>query len=107
MSSKDLAALYHQLEATQLLHWGAPGYDRARELTGIALVAEGRGSQRYLIVGVTGGQVSNDHHPYYEFLFRVPGRGADLKLVSHHRAIELPEAQQDQADQIIGSWERQ
>ena len=54
-------------------------------MTGIALVAEGRGSQRYLIVGVTGGQVSNDHHPYYEFLFRLPEQDPDPILLSCRR----------------------
>jgi hypothetical protein len=85
MSSQELAALYHQLEATQLLHQGATGYDRARELTGIGLVAEGREGKRYLIVGVTGGEVSNDHHPYYEFLFRLPDHGPDPTLLSCRR----------------------
>jgi hypothetical protein len=85
MPFHELAALYHWLEATQLLHRGAPGYDRARELTGIALVTEGRGSQRYLIVGVTGGQVSNDHHPYYEFLFRLSERAPNPVLLSCRR----------------------
>lgn len=85
MPSHELAALYSRLEATQLLHKGAPGYDRARELMGIALVAEGRGRQRYLIVGVTGGQVSNDHYPYYEFLFRLPEEGPGPILLSCRR----------------------
>ena len=85
MPSHELAALYHWLEATQLLHRGAPGYDRARELTGIALAVEGREGQRYLIVGGTGGQVSNDHHPYSELLFHLSEQALDPTLLSCRR----------------------
>ena len=55
------------------------------ELKGIVLEAEGKEGQRYLFVGVDGGQVSNDHYPYYEFLFHLPGQDAQPVLVSHHR----------------------
>jgi len=44
------------------------GYDGNRLPVGV--VASGRGSddQRVLVAGQSGEQVSNDHHPYYEFL---------------------------------------
>ena len=83
MPATDLARLYHTLETTQLLRQGSPGYDRATELTGIAVLADAQEGQRFLIVGVTGGEVSNDHHPYYEFLFRLPDGSPDPILLSH------------------------
>jgi hypothetical protein len=85
MPETDLARLYHTLKTTQLLHLGAPGYDRAGELVGIAVVADARDGQRVLIVGVAGGEVSNDHHPYYEFLFRLPEEGTSPILLSSRR----------------------
>jgi hypothetical protein len=86
MSPDELAALYGQLEATQLLYDGAPGYhDHATDLRGIVLVAKGKSDQHYLFVGVTGGQVSNDHHPYYEFLFDLPDHDSELVLLSCNR----------------------
>jgi hypothetical protein len=73
------------LEGSDKLVEGAPGYEHARELTGIALEAKGREGQRYLFVAATGRQVSNDHYPYYEFLFQEAGQGAAPKLLSHRR----------------------
>jgi hypothetical protein len=35
--------------------------------------------------GVRGGEVSNDHHPYYEFLFTTDSPGAAPKLLSSQR----------------------
>jgi hypothetical protein len=82
----ELATLYHWLDATQLLYNGAPGYrDQARELRGIVLVAQGKNGQRYLLAAVSGGQVSNDHHPYYEFLFRLPEQDPAPILLSSRR----------------------
>jgi len=85
MSAEELAALYGHLDATGLLHDGSPGYDRAKELRGIVLEAEGKNGQHLLFVGVDGGQVSNDHYPYYEFLFHLPGQDSEPVLLSYNR----------------------
>jgi hypothetical protein len=85
MHSGELALLYDRLEATKLLRDGSPGYEHAKELVGIALEAEGKDGQRYLFVGVTGRQVSNDHYPFYEFLFHVPDRDSVPMLLSRNR----------------------
>ena len=66
--------MYDWLDGTGKLAEGVSGYDHAKEVQGIALEAEGSKGERYLFVGVTGRQVSNDHYPYYEFLFRMPDR---------------------------------
>ncbi|MGH8002634.1 MAG: hypothetical protein ACREPR_25185 [Brasilonema sp.] len=73
ISLERLASLYSNLEATKLLYQGQPGYNDAKLLEGIIVEAEDREKQRYLFVAVNGKQVSNDHYPYYEFLFLLRG----------------------------------
>lgn len=89
ISLERLASLYSNLEATELLYQGEqgyngqsvydPGYGRkmlysdAKLLEGIIVEAEDREKQRYLFIAVNGKQVSNDHYPYYEFLFLLNG----------------------------------
>jgi hypothetical protein len=85
MPPEELERLYDRLEATGLLRDGTPGYDHAKELSGIVLEAEGRNGERYLFAGVTGRQVSNDHYPYYEFLFEAGDRHPVPILLSHNR----------------------
>jgi hypothetical protein len=85
LSPEELDLLYDRLEGTGKLVEGAPGYDHAKELAGLVLEAEGRGGRRYLFVAARGRQVSNDHYPYYEFLFRASERGADPRLLSYRR----------------------
>ena len=85
LPAEALDRLYDRLVETGKLVQGAPGYDHATELAGIVLEDVGRDGQRYLFVAASGGQVSNDHYPYYEFLFRLPGQGAAPKLLSTRR----------------------
>ena len=47
--------------------------------------AQGRDGRPLLFIGVRGGEVSNDHHPYYEFLFSNESSGGNLKLLSSQR----------------------
>ena len=85
MPPEELATLYGELEATEMLRDGGRGCDQAKELTGIVLEAEGKEGQRYLFVGVDGGQVSNDHYPYYEFLFHLLDQDSGPVLLSCNR----------------------
>lgn len=45
-------------------------YNSSAELDGIAVEATEKDGTRCLFVGMTGGQVSNDHYPNYELYFR-------------------------------------
>ncbi len=85
MNPDRLARLYNLLERTGRLEAGEPGYDHAKDLRGVVIEAEGSDGQPLLFVGVQGGEVSNDHHPYYEFLFSGPNPAGAWKLLSAQR----------------------
>ena len=85
ISADRLARLYGVLARTGRLETGQPGYDRAKDLRGVVIEAEGSETNPIVFVGVQGGEVSNDHYPYYEFLFSDPDHAGDLKLLSAQR----------------------
>ena len=64
------------LESRGVLRPGQPGYTHAKELWGhVAIGRDARGSE-LIVASLWGGEVSNDHHPYYEVAFESPPRGA-------------------------------
>jgi hypothetical protein len=72
------------LESRGMLRAGQPGYTHAKELWGhIAIGRDARGAQ-IVVAALWGGEVSNDHHPYYEVAFRSAPTGA-LQLFEHHQ----------------------
>jgi len=100
--SQDLLnSLYNHLEESELLYKGEPGYNGelisdansgdliskadGKRLQGIVVEAEDKNKQPYLFIAVNGGQVSNDHYPYYEFLFEVPKNNSTPKLIANNR----------------------
>jgi hypothetical protein len=82
MSPDRLSRLYGVLARTARLEAGETGYDHARDLRGVVIEAEGSDGSPLVFAGVQGGEVSNDHHPYYEFLFSGPDPAGALKLLS-------------------------
>ena len=80
-----MRGLYQVLDETGRLEAGEAGYPDAKELSGIVVEALGRDGRPQLFVGVRGGEVSNDHHPYYEFLFAIDSPGGHPKLLSSQR----------------------
>lgn len=80
-----LESLYQSLCDTGRLEEGEVGYPDAKKLSGIVVEAAGRDGRPLLFVGVRGREVSNDHYPYYEFLFTSDSLGASLKLLSFQR----------------------
>ena len=101
ISPDKLNSLYNYLEKTELLYQGEPGYNGefkpdavtgdliskgdAKRLEGIVIEAENEDKQPYLFIAVNGVQVSNDHYPYYEFLFEIPQDKSTPKLIAHNR----------------------
>ena len=47
--------------------------------------AADRLGRRLLFLGLTGGEESNDHHPYYELLFRGQAGASDLSFARGQR----------------------
>jgi hypothetical protein len=85
MPAGRMRGLYQVLDETGRLEDGEPGYGDAKTLSGIVVEALGRDGRPLLFVGVRGGEVSNDHHPYYEFLFARDSADAHWKLLSIQR----------------------
>lgn len=85
LSADRLASLYQLLEDTGRLEDGETGYPNAKQLSGIVVESVGRDGHPLLFVGVRGCEVSNDHYPYYEFLFTGDSLGEPLKLLSVNR----------------------
>ncbi|MEM1392101.1 MAG: hypothetical protein AAF757_15530 [Cyanobacteria bacterium P01_D01_bin.116] len=100
ISPDKLNSLYNYLEKTELLYKGEPGYNGelipdsvsgdlvskgdGKRLEGIVVEAEDNNKQPYLFIAVNGGQISNDHYPYYEFLFEFPNKSTP-KLIANNR----------------------
>lgn len=85
MPPESLTGLYRMLESTGRLEAGDSGYTDAKLLSGFLVEAVGADARPLLFVGVRGGQVSNDHFPYYEFLFAEPDAAGVRPLLSFNR----------------------
>jgi hypothetical protein len=85
MPASRLQSLYKVVDETGRIEEGEPGYWGAKNLRGLVVEALGRDGSRLVFVGVWGGEVSNDHHPYYEFLFTTDSPDGQLKLLSTQR----------------------
>jgi hypothetical protein len=101
ISVDKLNSLYNYLEKTELLYEGKPGYNGelvsdsasgdliskgdGKRLEGIVVEAEDKNKQPYLFIAANGGQVSNDHYPYYEFLFELLKNESSPKLIANNR----------------------
>ncbi len=66
-----LPELYPLIKSTGMLANSSEGYDSSSQLNGVAVDATDRRGGRLVFLCLTGGQLSNDHYPYYELLFRV------------------------------------
>jgi len=77
----DLTELHSLITQTGILIEPDEGYDNSDLLRGIVVDALDEKGERLIIAGVAGGQVSNDHFPYYEIAFKGKQRD-DLKFMS-------------------------
>jgi hypothetical protein len=86
LEGEPLSAAIAVLESLGLLRAGTAGYGHAKDLRGLLVSGTSRSGERLLAVGLTGGELSNDHYPYYEALFRVGAEGS-LRPISwmHYR----------------------
>ena len=85
ISAEHLRGLYRLLDDTGLLEDGEPGYTEAKQLRGVVVEALGRDGCPLLFIGVQGGEVANDHHPYYEFAFAIDSPDGHPRLLSAQR----------------------
>jgi hypothetical protein len=83
IGAETFAAAVRELERAGLLEEGHPGYRDARELKyGYMFLGTTTSGRRVLIVATHGGQVSNDHYPYYEASFELEPSGG-LRLLEY------------------------
>lgn len=84
-SLSDLPPLLPLAQASGLMASSETGYESERSLRGIVVDAVDPAGTRLVFLGFHGGQVSNDHYPYYEMLFTAPAGSSDLKFVRGQR----------------------
>jgi hypothetical protein len=61
---------------------GEPGYSNAKHLAGVMFEFEDEIGEMLTFVGVTTGEISNDHHAYYEVIFSMPSATDKPRLLS-------------------------
>lgn len=80
-----LPELYPLIRNSGLFAQSSPGYDSSARLRGVAVDAIGKAGDRLVVIGLTGGQLSNDHYPYYELLFGAQTQGSQLEFIRGQR----------------------
>ena len=84
-SLSNLPPLLPLAQASGIMTPSESGYESEKSLRGIAVDAVDSAGARLVFLGFHGGQVSNDHYPYYEMLFTAPPGSFDLKFVRGQR----------------------
>jgi hypothetical protein len=74
-----LKSLIAALSEGDLLRRGDPGYGYATDLHGHIAIGKDRGGRTLCVAALSGGEVSNDHYPYYE-LVGAPEAGGRVAL---------------------------
>lgn len=69
LSDEDLQSIGRDVLASVDLVPGDRGYPHATRLWGVVIELHGPDTEPLLLITASGGEASNDHHPFYEFLF--------------------------------------
>lgn len=78
-----LPELYGLVSPTAELVKSTAGYDSSADLHGIVVEATDKEGNRCLLAGFRGGQLSNDHYPYYELFFQQEQGTRTWRLIHH------------------------
>jgi hypothetical protein len=68
-SQNILLTIDKQIKESKLIDKGEKNWDTSGQLNGIITEFTTEDNEKYIFAGLSGGQVSNDHYPKYEFLF--------------------------------------
>ena len=82
---QDLSGLYSIIQTSGLMEAPDEGYNFSDMLRGIVVDAQDGIGQRLVFVGVTGGQLSNDHYPYYECILKETANNRRLSFIRGRR----------------------
>lgn len=79
IQSNDLRLIDSLIYNSGMIVYGGDGYDSNGVVHGFVIELTGENDQSLVFAGLQGGQVSNDHYPFYEFLFQKAGDVYQLK----------------------------
>jgi hypothetical protein len=82
-SQSILRTIDQQIKDSKLIDKGEKNWDTYGQLNGIITEFVTEDDEKYIFAGVSGGQVSNDHYPTYEFLFAE--KNNQYKLIEKQR----------------------
>ena len=85
LTRSGLPELYPMIHDSDVLANSSQGYDSLARLRGVLVDAIDKLGNRLVFLGLAGGQVSNDHYPYYELLFREQPSSSRLEFVRGQR----------------------
>lgn len=80
-----LPELYLLIQGSGALATSSKGYDSSARLEGVAVDATDKSGNRLVVLGLRGGQLSDDHYPYYEMLFGGQKDAAGLAFARSQR----------------------
>jgi hypothetical protein len=79
--------LFPLLERSGQMYTGEGPYVNAKDLRGFVIEAEGADGTPLVLLAASGGEVSKDRHPAYEFLFKGALESDPLELLSTRRFL--------------------
>ena len=80
LAGDNLVELSERIHADQMIPEIYKGYSpRKLALSGSITEFETTDKTKYIYAGLSGGELANDHHPFYEFLFSASGDELILK----------------------------
>jgi hypothetical protein len=79
--------LFPLLEGSGQMYKGEGEYVNAKDLRGFVVEAEGADGTPLVFLAASGGEVSRDRHPFYEFLFKGSLESGPLELLSTRRFL--------------------
>jgi hypothetical protein len=82
---KGLPELHALIRRTGIMAEPEDGYDISDVLSGVVVNAFDKSGSRLVVLVVTGGQVSNDHYPYYEMVFSGQKGSTELSFMRGQR----------------------
>ncbi len=102
LESKELDSWHQKLMDTDMVRSPSPGWESSDQREGMVFVGRDRQNQPIVFVGIQGGQVENDHYPYYELIFReIEGSPGEWKIAAQ-RTFYIDIAGYEQLD--LGYW---
>jgi hypothetical protein len=83
VSEDVLQNIEKQIFESGIIDKGKPEWDTCGTLRGVITEFVTSKNEKYLFAGLDGGEVSNDHYPFYEFLFKE--KNQEYKLIKKQR----------------------